>query len=356
MVAAVELGVEGDLSNELGALHAGRHPMTDRWRKETARLERLAGPDRRATPGEIVALAYPERIARRSGTSFLLASGTRASAPAALADHEWLAVADVTRAAGAAAGGTGAMIRSAAPIDEATAVGSSHLLIDEVRSRLVDGRLQARRVSALGAIELSSTPVPASDLGPGALAAAVRAEGMGVVGWSPSASSLRRRLAFLRSRIGDPWPDVSNDALLDRVDEWLGESLTVNTSALRALVPWEVASRLDDLAPERMPVPSGSNIRLDYPEDGDGRVVCAVKLQECFGLALSPHVAGEPVQFHLLSPAGRPLAVTDDLASFWSGPYQQVRGEMRGRYPKHPWPEDPWTAPATARTTRALGR
>ena len=101
---------------------------------------------------------------------------------------------------------------------------------------------------------------------------------------------------------------------------------------------------------------SGSRARVDYPaaDDPEGRPVVSVKLQECFGWAASPTVADGrvPVLFHLLSPAGRPLAVTDDLASFWSGPYAQVRAEMRGRYPKHPWPEDPWTAPATARTAR----
>jgi ATP-dependent helicase HrpB len=120
-------------------------------------------------------------------------------------------------------------------------------------------------------------------------------------------------------------------------------------------VPWQVAARLDDLAPSRLAVPSGSTIRLSYPDaEHGGRVVCAVKLQECFGLASSPLLADGrvPVQFQLLSPAGRPLAVTDDLASFWSGPYAQVRAEMRGRYPKHPWPEDPWSATATARTKR----
>jgi ATP-dependent helicase HrpB len=105
--------------------------------------------------------------------------------------------------------------------------------------------------------------------------------------------------------------------------------------------------------PETLEVPSGSRVRIDYPEAGDdgGRPVVAVKLQECFGWDQTPRLVDGrvPVLFHLLSPARRPLAVTDDLASFWSGPYAQVRAEMRGRYPKHPWPEDPWTAPATAR-------
>jgi ATP-dependent helicase HrpB len=119
------------------------------------------------------------------------------------------------------------------------------------------------------------------------------------------------------------------------------------------LLPWPEASRLDELAPESLKVPSGTRVRIDYPDvNDDGRPVVAVKLQECFGWAATPRLAdgNVPVLFHLLSPARRPLAVTDDLASFWSGPYAQVRAEMRGRYPKHPWPEDPWSAPATSRT------
>jgi ATP-dependent helicase HrpB len=129
--------------------------------------------------------------------------------------------------------------------------------------------------------------------------------------------------------------------------------------ALRRLLPWPDAVRFDQLVPERLPVPSGRTAAVRYPavgaggEDDDaGAPVVAVKLQECFGLAETPRLVDGrvPVVFHLLSPAGRPLAVTGDLASFWSGPYAQVRAEMRGRYPKHPWPEDPWTAPATART------
>ncbi|MCC5784110.1 ATP-dependent helicase HrpB, partial [Kocuria sp. CCUG 69068] len=175
---------------------------------------------------------------------------------------------------------------------------------------------------------------------------------------------LRRRLALLHHRLGDPWPDVSDAALLDRLDEWLAPELDALAAGrrvdlappLRRLLPWPEAARLDELAPERLTVASGSRARIDYPaaDDPAGRPVVSVKLQECFGWAASPAVAGGrvPVLFHLLSPAGRPLAVTDDLASFWSGPYAQVRAEMRGRYPRHPWPEDPWTAPATARTAR----
>ncbi|GAB0025021.1 hypothetical protein VN1338_40470 [Helicobacter pylori] len=172
---------------------------------------------------------------------------------------------------------------------------------------------------------------------------------------------------MLHHHLGDPWPDVADEALAARLDEWLGPELQRVatgtpfarldlTDPLRRLLPWPEATRLDELAPERLPVPSGSTAAITWPphDEPSAAPVLAVKLQECFGLAETPRLVDGrvPVLFHLLSPARRPLAVTDDLASFWSGPYAQVRAEMRGRYPKHPWPEDPWTAPATARTKR----
>ena len=172
---------------------------------------------------------------------------------------------------------------------------------------------------------------------------------------------------YKRQHLGDSWPDVSDEALAARLDEWLGPELRRVatgtpfarldlTDPLRRLLPWPEATRLDELAPERLPVPSGSTAAITWPphDEPSAAPVLAVKLQECFGLAETPRLVDGrvPVLFHLLSPARRPLAVTDDLASFWSGPYAQVRAEMRGRYPKHPWPEDPWTAPATARTKR----
>lgn len=187
-----------------------------------------------------------------------------------------------------------------------------------------------------------------------------------MLGWSEAADSVRRRLALLHRELGGPWPDVSEAGLLARLDEWLAPELEALAGGnplnavdlaepLRRLLPWPEAVHFDALVPERLEVPSGSRVRILYPEvaesaaDDGGRPVVAVKLQECFGWDRTPRLVDGrvPVLFHLLSPAGRPLAVTDDLASFWSGPYSQVRAEMRGRYPKHPWPEDPWTAPAT---------
>ncbi|MCU1548220.1 MAG: hrpB [Arthrobacter sp.] len=376
-----------DLTRLLSTLRTGKEPAARRWAEDVRRMEAIAGqemsgvvPFPLAAPvatteamGFVVALAFPDRVARRVPgpglERYLLSSGTRAGLPAGspLSGHEWLAVAEVSRAQGRDAAGTGAVIRSAAPLTPDTAEGAArHLLSETVEADFSQGRVTARQERRLGAIVLSSTPVrPSAEKGRAAVARALEKEGLGAVGWSTAADALRRRLALLHRELGDPWPDVAEQALLARLDEWLApelEALAAGAATngigladpLRRLLPWPEAARLGELAPEWLQVPSGSRVKIDYPEvgDDDGRPVVAVKLQECFGWAQTPRLAGGrvPVLFHLLSPARRPLAVTDDLSSFWSGPYAQVRAEMRGRYPKHPWPEDPWTAPATART------
>ncbi|MHA7271307.1 ATP-dependent helicase HrpB [Arthrobacter sp. HLT1-20] len=373
-----------DLTALLSSLRAGRDPGAHRWGQEVRRLEQLArknapikahsgaavidGPD---VVGFVVGLAFPDRVARlvtnAAGHQYLLSSGTRAGLPSgsALAGHEWLAVADVTRAQGRDSAGTGAIIRAAAPLDQHSAEQvAAHLVQDSVVAQFAHGKVTARRERRLGAIVLSSTPVKASVAqGRDAVAAALAREGVGLLSWSAPADALRRRLALLHREVGEPWPDVSDAALLSRLQDWLGpelESVAAGrafsalslTDPLRRLLPWPQASQMGELVPETLAVPSGSRIRIDYPDvASDGPPVVAVKLQECFGLAQTPHLLNGRVRvlFHLLSPARAPLAVTDDLQSFWSGPYAQVRAQMRGRYPKHPWPEDPWNATATAR-------
>ncbi|KOG91340.1 hypothetical protein ADK38_03745, partial [Streptomyces varsoviensis] len=222
----------------------------------------------------------------------------------------------------------------------------------------------ARRVERLGAIELGARPLPGPD--PARIRAALldglRREGLGLLRWTAEGTALRERLAFLHRQLGAPWPDVGDAALLDRVDDWLGDELDrarkrsdverVDAGkALARLLPWASgdAVRLDELAPERIEVPSGSRVRVDY---GGDQPVLAVKLQELFGWQEAPRVAGGrvPLLVHLLSPAGRPAAVTADLASFWKDGYRSVRAELRGRYPRHPWPEDPAAAVPTRRT------
>ena len=318
--------------------------------------------------GLVVALAFPERVARAQGGSYLMVSGTRAEVGdgSALRGAPWIAVAVADRPVGAGH----ARVRLAVGIDEDTArsaAGALYATGEEVH--WADGDVVARRVERLGAVELAVRPLRNPDpvLVRDALLEGLRQDGFGLLRWSADAGVLRQRLAFLRLHLGAPWPDVSENALHARVDEWLEPELSRARrradlgrieagQALNRLLPWAsgVAGRLDELAPERLAVPSGSRIRIDYSDPE--RPVLAVKLQEMFGLRESPAVAGVPVVVHLLSPAGRPAAVTADLASFWKDGYKGVRAELRGRYPKHPWPEDPATAEPTRHTNARLRR
>ncbi|MFJ2028549.1 ATP-dependent helicase HrpB [Streptosporangium sp. NPDC087985] len=319
-----------------------------------------AGDD--ALAGLVVALAYPERVARRRGGSYLMASGTAADLPpgSRLASAEWLAVAVADRPAGAAS----ARIRQAVVIDEETArlaaaplYGTGEEVVWHVPRGERRGDVSARRVERLGAIELSSARLRDADVRPAVLDG-LRAEGLAILRWTPEAVALRERLAFCHRTLGDPWHPMDDEALIDAADLWLEPELSRArrrsdleridvTSALHRLVPW--SARLAEVAPERIEVPSGSRIRVDYSGD---QPVLAAKLQELFGWDEAPRVAGVPLVVHLLSPAGRPAAVTADLASFWRGDgYRSVRAELRGRYPRHPWPEDPLSAVATRRTS-----
>ncbi|MFE7077051.1 ATP-dependent helicase HrpB [Streptomyces sp. NPDC057620] len=390
-----------DLAAVLRAARRGGDAYAERWRAEVRRL-RAAVPSRaapgaaggsvdgrgpvvagRAVPrapdgapqvevrgigddhaaGLVAALAFPERVARRQGGSFLMVGGTRAEVGdgSGLRDASWIAVAVADRPVGAGH----ARVRLGAVVDEEVAreaAGALYAEGDEVRWN--GGDVVARRVRRLGAVELAVRPLRDADpaLVREALLEGLRAEGFGLLRWSRDAEVLRQRLAFLHRQVGVPWPDVSDDALHARVDEWLEPELgrarrradlerVQAGQALGRLLPWASgeAARFDELAPERFEVPSGSRIRIDYADPE--RPVLAVKLQEMFGAQESPTVAGVPVQVHLLSPAGRPAAVTSDLASFWKDGYRSVRAELRGRYPKHPWPEDPAGARPTRHTT-----
>jgi ATP-dependent helicase HrpB len=233
---------------------------------------------------------------------------------------------------------------------------------DEVGWR--GGDVVARHVRRLGAIVLDERRLaaPRPEALRTALLDGLRAEGLALLRWTDAARRLRDRLATLHRALGEPWPDVSDAALLADPDRWWTGPLTTARSradlakadagdVLRAVLGWREAAQLDGLAPERITVPSGSRIAIDYSGE---RPVLAVRVQEVFGWTATPAVAGGrlPVVLHLLSPAGRPAAVTADLASFWSTGYPQVRAELRGRYPKHDWPEDPLAATPTARIRR----
>ncbi|MFI8274543.1 ATP-dependent helicase HrpB [Streptomyces sp. NPDC085929] len=397
-----------DLAAAWRRARAGGDAYAARWRAEARRLERAAAsgdsagtappsprgsnggsgqgpvagrgsvgeevlPD--AAAGLVAALAFPERVAKAKGrAAFLMAGGTGAELPdgSPLRSAPWLAVAVADRPPHSAS----ARIRLAAVIDEDTArAAARHLLASGEEVRWEDGDLVARATQRLGAVELAVRPLknPDPDLVRAALLDGLRSEGLGLLRWSADAHALRARLGFLHRTLGGGWPDVQDDgALLDRADDWLEPELSRARrradlgridagQALNRLLPWATgeAARLDELAPERIEVPSGSRIRVDYCAEegqGHGQPVLAVKLQEMFGLAETPKVAGVPVLVHLLSPAGRPAAVTADLASFWQGGYRAVRAELRGRYPKHPWPEDPATAEPTRYTNARLKR
>ncbi|WCN00775.1 ATP-dependent RNA helicase [Streptomyces sp. M92] len=366
-----------DLVAALRAARRGGDAYGARWRSEVRRL-RAAGPGpgpglaRDVTDdvvaGLVTALAFPERVARKDGGSYLMVSGTRAELPmtSALRGGPWIAVAVADRPVGK----RHARVQLGAVVDEATArLAAGTLLEERDEVHWAGGDVVARRVERLGAVELTARPLadPDPSLVRNALLEGLRREGLGLLRWPADAEVLRQRLAFLRQRLGDPWPDVSDDALHARVDEWLEPELSRARrradlaridagQALARLLPWASgeAARLDELAPERITVPSGSRIRIDYGDPA--RPVLAVKLQEMFGLEQSPEVAGVPLLVHLLSPAGRPAAVTADLASFWKDGYNGVRAELRGRYPKHPWPEDPATAEPTRHTKARLGK
>ena len=340
------------------------------WRTEVRRLTTVLPGDATGregladdlAAGLVVGLAYPERVARvreAGGRAYLMAGGTAAelAAGSGLAGVPWLAVAGADRAAGART----ARIRAAAPLDEATArEAAGTLLARSTEIGWVDGDVVTRSVDRLGAITLAerrlADPDPA--LVRAALLDGLRRQGLGLLTWTRGAVELRERLAFAHAALGEPWPEVSDAALLERADEWLDLGAARRRAdlakadvagGLRRLLPWSVAGRLDEVAPERLPVPSGSKVRVDYSDAA--APVLAVKVQEAFGWRDAPRLADGrvPVLLHLLSPAGRPVAVTRDLASFWVQGYPQVRAEMRGRYPRHPWPEDPTTAQPTRR-------
>ncbi|MFF3226845.1 ATP-dependent helicase HrpB [Nocardia suismassiliense] len=349
-----------------------RRERPARWQREVERLARLVDPsDGADDPAFVVALAHPERLARRrsaGSASYLMVGGTAVTLPpgSGLGDAEWLAVGVATRDPGRSDG----WIRLAAVADEQLARrAASNLLTTAEEVDWIDGEVVARRIERLGAIVLSEKRIrnPDRQLLSAAVHRGLSSAGLGLLRWDADALALRQRLEFLHRTLGSPWPAVDDESLLAAADTWLGPELATARSradlaridggqALRRLLPWPDATRMDELAPERLAVPSGSRPRLDYSTDPP---VLAVKVQEVFGWTEAPRLADGrvPIVLHLLSPAQRPVAVTADLASFWHTGWPQVRADLRGRYPKHAWPEDPTTVPAHRGTARnATGR
>jgi len=279
-----------------------------------------------------------------------------------LGNNRWLAVAEVS----SMAGGKGDSIRSAAALDAdlfatllSDLVGTATIAEwNKKTSRFVAEEQQKIGALVLARTSLSSVPVAAKT---SALIQHVRKQGLNLLPWTAELHQWCARVSLVRSIEGDAhWPDVSQETLLATVEDWLAPYLDeVNLlqdfkklklkDSLEALLPWEQRQRLNQLAPLRLKVPSGSSIAIDYTETPP---VLAVKLQEMFGCEQSPTVAAGkvPLVVHLLSPAGRPLQITQDLAGFWRSSYHDVKKDMKGRYPKHPWPDDPLTAIATRKT------
>jgi ATP-dependent helicase HrpB len=310
-----------------------------------------------------LSLAYPERIAknRGAGSAFLLANGRGANVDptSPLAREPYLAVAEL---AGTAAQGR---ILLAAPI---TLIEIEARFGPRIETREViafdagSARLRGQRSRRLGAIVLAEQPlrvVPGDDTAR-MLADGIAALGIERLPWTKSLKQWRDRMMFLRRSEGEAWPDVSDAELATTVRQWLAPILASKTAldqitadeldaALRGLLQWPLGRQLDADAPTHFEAPTGSLVPINYEADGGPKI--AIRVQELFGLDRQPTIAGGkvPLTIELLSPAHRPVQLTRDLPGFWRGSYAAVRAEMRGRYPKHPWPEDPIAAPPTRR-------
>ena len=366
----------GATAAAVSALLAGRDPfrdagvdLTDRlkrraeapWPGEAARIEaqvrRAAGviggtiaPD---AAGRCLALAYPERVAVRRGDGYktALGRGVRLPPNSGLGNNAYLAIGGVEDS------GSDALVRLAAPLEAAEIEALfKDAIVEGVTLDLEDGAVVARRVRRLGQAVLASTPAAITDW-PAAhalLLDGLRRRGLDALAWPRGALALRRRLAFLAGHRPDLAPPFDDQALLDSLEAWLLPYLTTERdlgglgrldleALLRHRLDRGAAMALDRLAPAAIESPAGSRIGVDYAAEPPAY---PVRLQEMFGVERTPAVldGAVPLSLHLLSPAGRPLAVTRDLASFWRNVYPDVRKEGRGRYPKHPWPEDPLAA------------
>ncbi len=374
--------VDADLRLRLEALRGARPHIAggridggavQRVRQEAARWRSAwnarGGSEPLDDAARLVALAYPDRVAQRvaenaAGVRYRMRDGRTAllDRTQPLADAPFLALAALDDRMG------GARVFLAAPLaqEDIEAAFADQIVTEDSVSW--DGQaVRARRTVRLGAVVRSEKRLHDAD--PNAVAAAfldgVRAEGAASLPWTKESARLRARLAFLHHHAPEDWPDVSDAALTETLADWLGPFTGGMTrladvaradlsQALTALVGWKRTGDIERLAPSHTVVPSGSNVPLDYSEPA--APVLAVRLQEVFGLAETPRVLGGrvPLTVHLLSPAGRPAQVTQDLASFWQTGYFDVRKDLRGRYPKHAWPDDPTTAEPTARAKRRI--
>jgi ATP-dependent helicase HrpB len=362
-------GTSTDLDDRLRRLADERGPRAEEARRQAARYARLAGGDerdgldQRAEAGRLLARAYPDRVAERRGANgaFRLANGRQGQLEPhdALARQPYLAVAEVQGAAASA------RILLAASLDKADIERdfAGHIAeIRDVRFEADKGRVRAFVVRRLGAVVLEEKI--AGDVAPedivAALLSAVRERGLDRLDWSKSGAALRARIAFAARAHALDLPDLSDATLTETLEEWLAPHLVgkrqladitpaVLDAALDGLVDWSTRRALDRLAPTHFAAPSGNNAPIDYAAENGP--VLAIRVQELFGLTEHPSIADGkvPLLLELLSPAHRPIQVTRDLPGFWRGSWRDVKVEMKGRYPRHVWPDDPMTATATAR-------
>ncbi len=379
-IVLTERGLGGDAVDLWHRLEAFRRERSRRAADARELARRWAamagsGPQRSASalpeaphgdrsPGAILAIAYPDRIAKRraaGGGAFLLANGRGAQLDPALplAREPFLALGEL------AGGAAQSRILLAAPI---TLVEIERICGDRIEAREevtfdpATAALRGRAIRRLGALLLSDQPIPVE---PGPHAARALAEGLARTGlarlpWTPTLQQLRDRVGFLRRLEGDRWPDLSDTALSSAALDWLAPALEAKTAladlsereladALLGLLPWDLRGRLDVEAPTHLSVPSGSRVAIDYAAEGGPKA--SIRVQELFGLDRHPAIAGGrvPLVVELLSPAHRPVQITRDLPSFWRGSYRAVKAEMKGRYPKHAWPDDPISAQPSRR-------
>ncbi|MCX7306095.1 MAG: ATP-dependent helicase HrpB [Hyphomicrobiales bacterium] len=367
-VLMTERGLGGDsvdLERRLARLRNERGPRANAARGLAARLAGQVSrePAGEAVPaGSLLLHAWPDRVAKARGERgrFLLANGSGAQLDAAdpLAGEPFLVVADLQGKA------QSARIASAAAVTEDEIRSALGRRIETARTSAFDAAsrsVRVRETARLGAIVLGERmlPAPSGDAADRAILAAIREHGLSLLDWSKEAGTLRQRLSWLHRGLGAPWPDASDEALVARLDDWLLPYLDGKASfaridagavhaGLMSLVPADQQRRIATLAPTHFDAPSGSRVPILY--DGEWPVL-AIRVQELFGMDRHPSIADGkvPLTLELLSPAHRPIQTTRDLPGFWRGSWAEVRAEMRGRYPRHIWPDDPRAATATSR-------
>ena len=363
-------GNDADLAHRLDGFRRDRSRRAGDMRKLAAGWARMASAGRSAQEphadmsiARMLALAFPERIGKARGTAgqFLLANGRGANLDAAhpLARSPFLVAAELSGSAAAT------RILLAAAADETDILGAaSHRIreTDEIEFDAGAAALRSRRVRRLDAILLANKPRPvmASEETACLLAAGIAKLGVSHLPWSKAQIQLRDRVGFLRTAGSDEWPDLTDAALGQTVAAWLAPFLTAKTklaeigaddlgAALDTLLPWTLKRRLEDEAPTHFEAPTGHRHAIDY--ETAGAPALHIRVQELFGLTQHPSIAGGrlALTLHLLSPAQRPIQITRDLPGFWTGSWAAVKAEMKGRYPRHPWPDDPASALPTAR-------